>query len=79
MVNCRQAVRQLGELLDQSLGPGEREQVAAHLRRCPACAAFVVSYQKTTQLCRRELFRQAPAELTARVLDMVRRHGRSKT
>jgi anti-sigma factor RsiW len=79
MVNCRQAIGRLGEYLDQNLVPGECEEITAHLRRCPTCVVFSASYQRTTELCRCLLAREAPASLTARVLEFVRRHGRDVT
>jgi anti-sigma factor RsiW len=76
MVNCKQAMGQLADFLDRSLGPEHRDEVVEHLDRCPACVAFVKSYQVTTTLCRKVLDRPAPQGMCERVLELVERHAK---
>jgi anti-sigma factor RsiW len=49
-VTCRDFADFLSEYVAGELGVAERAEFEAHLAECPACVAYLDSYQKTIQL-----------------------------
>lgn len=49
---CRRIFALLSEFLDGELPADTCEQVAAHIKDCPPCIAFMESLRKTVELCR---------------------------
>jgi anti-sigma factor RsiW len=49
-VTCRDFVEFLSEYLSGQLAEAERTEFEAHLAECPACVAYLDTYQKTIQL-----------------------------
>lgn len=45
VMNCRQTLGSLGELLDDALSPEGVAGLRAHLARCPKCTEFLASYR----------------------------------
>jgi anti-sigma factor (TIGR02949 family) len=49
-VTCRDFVEFLSEYLSGELAAAERAEFEAHLAACPACVAYLDTYQKTIRL-----------------------------
>lgn len=68
-MNCREALEQLYEYLDQELTPEVESKVRGHLRHCPPCgerADFERAFLKFVEArCRS---RGAPPELKRKIL-----------
>ena len=47
---CRDVIVGLGEYLDAELTPAKFAEIAAHLRTCEPCRAYLATYRKTRQL-----------------------------
>jgi anti-sigma factor RsiW len=50
MMTCREILDFLMDYLDGSLSPAQRAVFEEHLAVCPACVAYLHSYQKTVKL-----------------------------
>ena len=72
MIHCQCVVDLLIEFLEGGMHPDERNRVMRHLQDCPPCLQFVESYKKTTDLCRKTLLRDAPAEFSDRLMSYLR-------
>ena len=59
---------QLTEYLDDSLDATQTARVAAHLRQCAACAAYLATLRKTIDLLGALPTKTAPAPLRQRLL-----------
>ncbi|OGQ91344.1 MAG: hypothetical protein A2289_11420 [Deltaproteobacteria bacterium RIFOXYA12_FULL_58_15] len=64
----------MSEFLDKSINYDSKAAVKSHLRRCPACGAFIKTFEQTSSMCRRVLRKDAPAGLTQRVMQRIRHH-----
>ncbi len=80
MITCRELADLLSDLACGELPPERTAQVDQHLRRCPACVAFVESYQSMIRLTRHLPGRPMPPRLAQRlraVLEEMTRPGLS--
>jgi anti-sigma factor (TIGR02949 family) len=75
-MTCREAIDVLADYLDQSLSRDVAERLAAHLRDCRPCIAYLATYRKTRELVGRTGRPPMPEELKGRLrrflLDQLR-------
>lgn len=77
-MNCQELTEFIMAYLEGELDPATRLTFDHHLRRCPACVAFIETYRESISLGR-EAFRcedgapcQVPEDLVKAILDAVR-------
>ena len=73
-MTCRELNELLADYLDRELAPDVRGSLESHLVRCPACAAYVASYQETIREVRASHPDDAspeagPSDLAGSILD----------
>ena len=71
-VSCKQANDLLFAYLEGELGDDEARALEVHFKRCPPCEEFLVSYRKTSGLCRSALERDVPPDVVERVKAFLR-------
>jgi anti-sigma factor RsiW len=67
MICCREVTEVLIDYVTRELPADQCSQVDQHLCSCPACVAFVHSYQMTIKLCRKLPAQPVPAQVIARL------------
>jgi anti-sigma factor (TIGR02949 family) len=70
--NCKNVVDVLRALLDGELSVAEEQELRQHLEACPPCIEFVRTYRKTSDICKKALAREMPAELADRLTSFLR-------
>lgn len=73
MISCHRVVELLLDYLDGELDDNVSGAMDQHFEMCPECVAFTAQYRNTSELCRKELVRAAPAEITDHVLAFLRK------
>jgi anti-sigma factor RsiW len=73
MISCHRVVELLLDYLEGELDEKTSGAMDQHFEMCPECVAFTAQYRNTSEICRRELVREAPEEITEHVLDFLRR------
>jgi anti-sigma factor (TIGR02949 family) len=68
---CKDAIAVLADFLDQTLSPDIAEALEAHLRDCEPCRAYLNTYRKTRGLIARAGRAEMPAELKARLRQLL--------
>ena len=68
---CCHVVRFLADYLDKRLDPGVRDDLEAHLQRCPRCIAQLRSYESTVSLLRSLRDDDLPADLRLTVKSFI--------
>jgi len=63
---CRDLLDRLSLYVDGELKGAERRLLISHLRRCPCCAEFARSLQRTVRLCQEAGKRRLPRDVRAR-------------
>ena len=72
MIDCRQAVRQMWEYLEQALEPKPREELEAHLDTCTRCCGELEFNRHLRQMvAERQSAPLMPPELRARVEQLL--------
>lgn len=71
-VSCERVVALLLEYLEGDLPSELATALARHLDDCPHCVEFVAQYEATSVLCREELAREMPTELSERLASFLR-------
>ena len=66
MITCQELVEFLGRYLDGELSSPERSGFEEHLKECPACLAYLETYQSASRLAR-EVCRTESAEIPPEV------------
>ena len=74
MISCHRVVELLLDYLEGDLEPRLQDAMEGHFEMCPQCVEFTRQYRQTSVLCRRELVREAPREITDHVLDFLRKN-----
>jgi anti-sigma factor (TIGR02949 family) len=65
--HCRSVVKLLADYLEHHLSPATRQDLEAHLERCPRCLAQLRTYESTVSLLRSLTDDELPAELRLRL------------
>ena len=71
-LTCKRATELLFEFLENTLAPEIQRAMHTHLDGCKACGEFAATYKRTSELCRKALTKQAPADLGAKLLKCLR-------
>lgn len=71
-VSCERVVALLLEYLEGDLPPVLATAMEQHLDDCPHCLEFLGQYKATSALCREELAREMPKDLSDRLATFVR-------
>jgi anti-sigma factor RsiW len=50
LLTCKQFLSELGEFLDDSLAPGERQKLEEHINACPNCYVVADTTRQTIQV-----------------------------
>lgn len=50
---CKEIFRRLSEYLDGELTPEVKKKLEQHLRDCEPCVDFILTFEKTIELCKR--------------------------
>ncbi|MBI2114188.1 MAG: zf-HC2 domain-containing protein [candidate division NC10 bacterium] len=82
MITCREMVDLLSDYVDGDLEPMVARQLAAHLRGCTDCTAFLRTFKGTQALVREAACEEMPEELKVRLRDFLRsnlQRGRSRS
>jgi len=67
-MTCRECVELLMHFLDGELDEALAVHFCAHLKRCPPCVTYVVTYTMTVHLTRKLPCRELPPEVAERLL-----------
>jgi anti-sigma factor RsiW len=67
-LTCREVVELLSDYLDGALHPLERARVAAHLRACPECTAYLAQLRTTIGALGRLREQDIPQPILARLV-----------
>ncbi len=67
-LTCRQLVARLADYLESSLDARTRAEIAAHLRECSACRAYLRTYRRTVGVVGRAGRARMPAAMRRRLL-----------
>ncbi len=73
MVSCHRVVELLLDYLDGELDEKIAVAMDQHFEMCPECVAFTAQYRNASELCRKELVRETPPEITEHVLEFLRK------
>ena len=75
-MGCREFFALLSDYIDQELAEDLCRQVGAHLEGCPACAAFVRTFARTTQMLKQLPAPTLPETVAAEVHRLIRQRTR---
>lgn len=67
MIGCSDAIRQLWEYLDGTVGDAEREALEEHLARCRRCCAELEFAEELRGFLARSASEDIPADVLARL------------
>lgn len=67
MMYCQDCVGLLADYLDGTLPDAQKQALEEHLSFCPPCVTFVRTYKATAKVARRELARDMPQDVGARL------------
>lgn len=74
MLSCHRVVELLLDYLEGDLGDKLQAAMETHFEMCRECVEFTRQYRQTSELCRKELIRDAPKEITDQVLEFLRKN-----
>ncbi len=73
MVTCRQMVELLSDYVDGDLSPKLQRRLAAHLKGCEPCTAFLRTFKQTQAIARASHGEDMPPELRQRLHSFLRK------
>ncbi len=80
MMYCQDCVDLLADYLEGSLPEPKKLAFEEHLSYCPPCITFVRTYRATTRVCRDQLARNIPEEVSTRLHQFLQQNlGQKKT
>jgi anti-sigma factor (TIGR02949 family) len=68
---CASVVKLLADYLERQLSPSLRQELEAHLEKCPRCVAQLRSYESTVSLLRSLRDDELPPELRMTVRSFI--------
>ncbi len=74
MTSCEQYQELISRMLDDDLSKAERDELAAHVRTCPDCAAVYVAFRSLSENLGADL-EEVPASVHENIMAEVRRDG----
>ena len=72
VLRCREVVDLVLSYLEDSLDPGERQILEAHIADCPGCWRFLQSYRETVALGRQLREEDIPSDVRERLETFLR-------
>jgi anti-sigma factor RsiW len=74
MLSCHRVVELLLDYLEGDLDAKLQATMDQHFEMCPGCVEFTAQYRRTSKICREELIRAAPTQITDHVIEFLRKN-----
>lgn len=73
MLTCKDFLNELGEFLDESVGPEVRQKLEAHVSECPNCWVIVDTTKKTLQVYKGMEPQEIPEDMRSRLMEALQK------
>jgi anti-sigma factor RsiW len=79
MINCKQILHELNEIVDDEITVELRSQMNVHLHACPHCKVLVDTTKMTLTLVSNNSFLELPQGVSERLLTRLTKYESGKT
>ena len=75
---CRDFLKELSDMLDDTASPGLREELQAHVNECPNCWVVLDTTKKTLSVFKGMEPQAIPRDLHSRLMAVIERRAASR-